>query len=124
MRSESDRLLCCVALWLLAAFLWCMPAPAQSADMKGKAEHVDVSIDKAEQAFQEGHSERAFQMISTVINESPEAADAYYALGTFYEEQGDLPKAADAYKAYLAKRGGKLPSDPAVLVHLRRFGLF
>lgn len=123
MPSETDRILCCVAMWVLAGFVWLVPEQAHSMD-KHRADAAHSSLEKAMEAMRSGKTDQAFQMVNTVINNSPDVADAYLALGKAYEAQGDGANARQAYQVYIEKLNSQLPKDPEILLRLRRYGLY
>lgn len=52
----------------------------------------------------EGHEDDAMPLLASVIAEAPEVVDAYYTLANCYYKKKDFVKAAELYRATLAKR--------------------
>jgi hypothetical protein len=118
MPSETDRILCCAAMWVLAGMIWVLPQEAQSIDFK------NAPVGKTEQAFQVGKSARTFEIANATVDQSPNTAEDYFALGKQYEAQGDGENARQDYSVYVQNMGRQLPIDPSVLIRLRRFNLY
>ena len=116
MPSETDRILCCAAMWVLASFVWFMPQEAQSKDQH--------QTDTQQRFLSEVNRADSFQMVNTAINNSSGSAESYLNLGRMYEAKGDGVNARQAYQAYVEKMNHKLPRDPEILLRLRRYGLY
>jgi arylsulfatase A-like enzyme/Tfp pilus assembly protein PilF len=52
----------------------------------------------------DGQEEEAIPLLESVLREAPEVIDAYYTLGNCYSKKKDFTKAAEYYRATLAKR--------------------
>lgn len=71
----------------------------------------------------QGNLSDAQETLQTLIGLYPTFAPAYYNLGGILEAKGDMAGARLAYQQFIHYSNGKIPSDPEVMIKLRRMGL-
>ncbi|HEY9744882.1 MAG TPA: tetratricopeptide repeat protein [Oculatellaceae cyanobacterium] len=71
-----------------------------------------------------GRTEEATRLLEELITVQPKFQPAYYLLGTLYERQGDLKRAREAYRTYVAISPASIPPDPDIRIKLRSLGIF
>lgn len=69
-------------------------------------------------------TKEAVTLLEALITQRPDFQPAYYLLGMIYESQGDLSRAKQAYRTYVAIAPGNIPPDPEIRIKLRTLGIF
>lgn len=72
----------------------------------------------------QGKTNEAVVLLESLIRQHPDFQSAYYLLGTIYENQGDLGRAKQAYRTYVAIAPANVPPDPEIRIKLRSLGIF
>lgn len=72
----------------------------------------------------QGKTLDAIELLEGLVQTHPDFQAAYYLLGVIYENQGDLDRAKQAYRTYVAIAPAKVPPDPEIRLKLRSYGIF
>ncbi len=74
-----------------------LPDPKDRLPVYDRMGHIRAMV-------KEGKEEDAIPLLESVLREAPEVIDAYYTLGNCYSKKKEFEKAAEYYRATLAKR--------------------
>lgn len=92
--------------------------------LKQNAEQPQAILGLATALKAQGKTKEAVSLLETLISKRPDFQPAYYLLGLMYEKQGDLERAKQAYRTYVAIAPNNVPPDPDLRIKLRELNLF
>jgi predicted Zn-dependent protease len=92
--------------------------------LRQDAQNIQAGFGLANVLNAQGKLTEAAELLEGLIRQHPDFQPAYYLLGTIYEGLGDLNRAKQAYRTYVAIAPTNVPPDPEIRIKLRNFGVF
>lgn len=71
-----------------------------------------------------GASDQAYATAKRAILRHPDYAPAYLILGRVHERRGELDRARHFYRQFVQHSKGSMPTDPGLLIKLRKLGVY
>ncbi len=106
-KSRIAGFLAMAALFILAGCVTTSTSPGEKVSLK-QASQYNVALGVA--YLRQGNRDLAMHKLQSAIQQDPDNADAYSALGLLYDSIGDIDRADEAYRKAL----NKAPQDPQI----------